>query len=216
MNVTELRFPHSNTHTDLWPVVASSGLAQVHHQAQFFLLLLHCLHEVTRRTALLRVKVLIAALRGKNVQQQAFNAGALRRVDGRRRSVLQNLPKISPSNRKTQATTKGRLQSINKQARKDPQTQGNGGVSLQTCKFWELLQSTEDVLGSSTLNEPPLPAPVVLCNLCLGVHLSRMGLKQSPSKKRSGHCLQAESGMDADGPWGAAKGQLCAKGAAER
>ena len=77
MNVTELRFPDSKTKTDLWPVVASSALGQAHHQAQFFLLLLHCLHEVMRRPALLQMKVLITALRGKNVEQQALNAGVL-------------------------------------------------------------------------------------------------------------------------------------------
>ena len=107
MNAAELRFPDSKTKTDLWPVVASSG-PQVCHQAQFLLLLLDFLREVTRRTALLRMKVLIAALRGKNVEQQALIASVLQQVDGGRRSVLQNLPKIIPSKRKMQATSKGR------------------------------------------------------------------------------------------------------------
>lgn len=79
---------------------------------------------------------------------------------------------------------------------------------MHTCKFWKLLQSTEDILGCSKLKEPPLPAPVVFCCLCLGVHLTRMWLKQSPSKE----CLVTASKkreMDAGRPWGTAKGQLC-------
>lgn len=62
-----------------------------------------------------------------------------------------------------------------------------------------LVQSTEDILGCSKLKEPLLPAPFVFCCLCLGVHLTCMWLKQSPSKK---HLVTASKKREA-------KGQLC-------
>lgn len=79
---------------------------------------------------------------------------------------------------------------------------------MHTCKFWKLLQSTEDILGCFKLKEPPLPAPVAFCYLCLGVHLICTWLKQSPSKKCPVTAFKKRE-MGAGRPWGTAKGQLC-------
>lgn len=89
-----------------------------------------------------------------------------------------------------------------------PKTHGNGGILLHTCKFWKLLQSTEDILGCSKLKEPLLP-----CSRCIllpvpwrppYMHVA----KAEPLKEVSGHCFQEERNGCRQ-TLGTAKGQLC-------
>lgn len=89
-----------------------------------------------------------------------------------------------------------------------PQNTGKWRHFLAHLQVLKLLQSTEDILACSKLKKPFLPAPVVFCCLCLGVHLTCIWLKQGPSKKYLVTASKKRE-MDAGRPWGTAKGQLC-------